>query len=53
VLIGGVQKDSRVALKSIAGEPIAKGERASFEEQRGRLLASLTGATGVVRLAAR
>jgi murein DD-endopeptidase MepM/ murein hydrolase activator NlpD len=53
LLIGGVQKDSRIALKSIAGEPIAKNERASFDEQRGRLLASLAGASGVVRLAAR
>jgi murein DD-endopeptidase MepM/ murein hydrolase activator NlpD len=53
VLIGGVQKDSRLALKSIAGEPIARGERGAFEEQRGRLLASLAGASGVVRLAAR
>src|SRR2546423_1838546 len=53
VLIGGVQKDSRVALKSIAGEPLPRGERAAFEQRRGQLLASLTGAQGVVRLAAR
>jgi murein DD-endopeptidase MepM/ murein hydrolase activator NlpD len=53
VLIGGVQKDSRVALKSIAGEPLPRSERAAFEQRRGRLLASLTGAPGVVRLAAR
>jgi murein DD-endopeptidase MepM/ murein hydrolase activator NlpD len=53
VLIGGVQKDSRIALKSIAGEPLARSERAAFEQRRTQLLASLTGATGVVRLAAR
>jgi murein DD-endopeptidase MepM/ murein hydrolase activator NlpD len=53
VLIGGVQKDSRVALKSIAGEPLARSERAAFEQRRTQLLASLSGSSGVVRLAAR
>ncbi|HUQ45142.1 MAG TPA: M23 family metallopeptidase [Gemmatimonadaceae bacterium] len=53
VLIGGVQRDSRVALKSVAGDPILRSERASFDARREHLLASLTGAPGVVRLASR
>jgi murein DD-endopeptidase MepM/ murein hydrolase activator NlpD len=53
VLVGGVQKDSRVALKSIAGEPLAKSERGAFDLRRNQLLASLNGSAGVVRLAAR
>jgi murein DD-endopeptidase MepM/ murein hydrolase activator NlpD len=53
VIVGGVQKDSRVALKSIAGEPLARSERGAFELRRTQLLASLNGTAGVVRLAAR
>jgi murein DD-endopeptidase MepM/ murein hydrolase activator NlpD len=53
VLVGGVQKDSRVALRSTAGEPIGKSERGAFEARRENLLASLNGTMGVVRLAAR
>jgi murein DD-endopeptidase MepM/ murein hydrolase activator NlpD len=54
VLVGGVQRDSRVALKAIAGEPIARSERAVFEQRSAQLLASLSSsASGVVRLAAR
>jgi murein DD-endopeptidase MepM/ murein hydrolase activator NlpD len=53
VLINGVQRDSRVALKSVAGDPILRSERAAFEERRERLLASLASAPGIVRLAAR
>ena len=53
VLIGGVQRDARVALKSVAGDPILKSERAQFEARRGSLLASLASAPGVVRLASR
>jgi murein DD-endopeptidase MepM/ murein hydrolase activator NlpD len=54
VLVGGVQRDSRLALKSIAGEPIARSERAIFEQRSAQLLASLTSsASGVLRLAAR
>jgi murein DD-endopeptidase MepM/ murein hydrolase activator NlpD len=54
VLVGGVQRDSRMALKSIAGEPIARSERAIFEQRSAQLLASLnSSASGVVRLAAR
>ena len=53
VLINGVQRDSRVALKSIAGDPILRSERAAFDARREQLLASLSGAPGVVRLASR
>jgi murein DD-endopeptidase MepM/ murein hydrolase activator NlpD len=53
VLINGVQHDSRVALKSIAGDPILRAERAAFDARREQLLASLAGASGVVRLASR
>ena len=53
VLIGGVQHDSRVALRSIAGEPLAGSERGAFDQMRDQMLASLGGTTGVVRLAAR
>jgi murein DD-endopeptidase MepM/ murein hydrolase activator NlpD len=53
VLIGGVQRDARIALKSVAGDPILRSERAAFEVRREQLLASLASAPGVVRLAAR
>ena len=53
VLIGGVQHDSRVALKSVAGDPILRSERGAFEARRGQMLASLAGAPGIVRLASR
>ena len=53
VLIGGVQRDSRVALKSVAGDPILRSERGAFETRREQMLASLAGAPGIVRLASR
>jgi len=53
VLVNGVQRDSRAALRSTAGEPIGGSERAEFDRTRGQLLASLGAASGVVRLAAR
>ena len=53
VLVGGVQRDSRVALRNVSSEPIGKSERAAFESRRTQLLASLSGASGVVRLASR
>jgi murein DD-endopeptidase MepM/ murein hydrolase activator NlpD len=53
VLINGVQRDSRVALKSVAGDPILRAERAAFDARREQLLASLSAAPGVVRLASR
>ncbi len=53
VLVGGVQRDSRVALRSTAGEPLGSAERGAFQAHRERMLASLTSTTGVVRLASR
>jgi len=53
VLIDGVQRDARVALKSVAGDPILRSERAAFETRREQLLASLASAPGIVRLASR
>ncbi len=53
VLLDGVQRDSRTALRTTAGEPLDSGERSQFNAQRERLLASLSGTQGVVRLALR
>ncbi len=53
VLIGGVQRDSRTALKSTTGEPISHGERDAFLSERTSLLAMLAGNDGIVRLASR
>ncbi len=53
VLIGGVQKDSRVALRSTTGEPLGSRERGAFDHRREQLLATLAGTPGVVRLAQR
>ena len=53
VLVGGVQRDSRAALRTTAGEPLGRGERDAFQARRTQLLASLEGTQGVVRLAAR
>ncbi len=53
VLIDGVQRDARVALKSVAGDPILRSERTAFETRREQLLASLASAPGIVRLASR
>jgi len=52
VIVGGVQKDPRVALNLKGGQPIPSAERASFAELRERLMASLdTAHTGAVNLA--
>ena len=53
VLVGGVQRDSRVALRSTSGEPLSASERAAFDRLRGQLLASLDAETGVVTVAQR
>ena len=53
VLIGGKQHDSRTALKSVGGDPVAKVQRVAFDARREQLLATLNGNAGVVRLAAR
>ena len=41
VLINGQQRDSRVALKNIAGEPMATADRATYLAEKSRLFASL------------
>ncbi|HET7456187.1 MAG TPA: M23 family metallopeptidase [Gemmatimonadaceae bacterium] len=42
MLVGGVQRDSRVVLRQLkGGEPIPSGERGAFERTRARLLASI------------
>jgi len=53
VLVRGVQRDARIALRSIAGEPIGGSERRTFERVREQMLASLDATPGVVRLALR
>jgi murein DD-endopeptidase MepM/ murein hydrolase activator NlpD len=53
VLIGGVQKDSRIALRSTTGEPLSSSARGAFDQRREQLLATLAGTPGVVRLAQR
>jgi len=53
VLVGGVQRDSRAALRNITGFPIEGGERSAFERVRERLLASLDATPGIVRVASR
>ncbi|HVZ76615.1 MAG TPA: M23 family metallopeptidase [Gemmatimonadaceae bacterium] len=43
VLVNGVQRDPRVALKSTGGQPIAESERVAFTQLRDRLLSQLGG----------
>jgi len=52
VLVGGVQRDPRVALRNRSGEPIPARERGTFESVRTRLLASLGERVDAVHLAA-
>jgi len=53
VLVGGVQRDSRSALRAITGFPIERNERDAFERLREQLLVSLDATPGVLRVAAR
>jgi murein DD-endopeptidase MepM/ murein hydrolase activator NlpD len=54
VLVGGQQRDPRLALKSTGGDPVPDSERAAFTQIRDRLLASLDAPlNGVAKLAAR
>jgi len=48
VLVGGVQRDPRVALRDKAGLPIAAAERDAFTSLRSRMLAALDGAGATV-----
>jgi murein DD-endopeptidase MepM/ murein hydrolase activator NlpD len=52
VLVNGVQRDSRVALKSTGGDPIPSVDRPAFQALQGQLLAGLQTPPGTaVRLA--
>ena len=54
VLVGGRQRDPRVALKSVGGAPVAAAVRSEFEQARDRILAYLDSpAPGVAKLALR
>jgi murein DD-endopeptidase MepM/ murein hydrolase activator NlpD len=53
VLVGGVQRDARAALRNITGFPIEGAERSAFERVREQLLATLDNTPGVVRVALR
>jgi len=53
VLVGGVQRDSRTALRSTSGVPLSASERAAFDRMRVQMLASLDAAPGTVRVAQR
>lgn len=44
VLVNGQQRDPRVALRNVTGEPLAAGQRASFEDLKARLFSRLDGA---------
>jgi murein DD-endopeptidase MepM/ murein hydrolase activator NlpD len=53
VLVGGAQRNPRVALAMKGGEPLPASERAEFARVRGELIATLERETGATRLAAR
>ena len=44
VLVNGKHRDPRVALRNVTGEPLAAGQRASFDDLKARLFARLDGA---------
>jgi len=53
VLVGGVQRNPRVALAMKGGEPLPASERDAFARTRGELIALLERETGSARLASR
>jgi murein DD-endopeptidase MepM/ murein hydrolase activator NlpD len=53
VLVGGVQRNPRVALAMKGGEPLPASERGAFARERGELIALLDRAGSPTRLAAR
>ena len=53
VLVGGVQRNPRVALANKGGEPLPSSERDSFARTRGDLIALLEQSTSPARLASR
>jgi murein DD-endopeptidase MepM/ murein hydrolase activator NlpD len=52
VLVNGVQRDPRQALKSKSGDPLVAADRPAFDALRARYLAALRSPDGPVRLAA-
>jgi murein DD-endopeptidase MepM/ murein hydrolase activator NlpD len=52
VIVGGVQRDPRTALKQTAGAPLASGDRAAFERVRAEAAGALEQAAGSVRAVA-
>ena len=52
VIVGGEQRDPRIALKSNAGPPLAAGELAAFDRIRQESVAQLGQPAGVLRVAA-
>jgi murein DD-endopeptidase MepM/ murein hydrolase activator NlpD len=54
VLVGGQQRDPRVALKAVGGAPVPASERSAFEDARDRILGFLAApGSGVTKLATR
>jgi len=51
VLVGGTQRDPRVALANKAGVPLTGSERAEFQRTRAALLAAMDRGPGATRLA--
>ena len=49
VLVGGVQRDPRTALKSNSGPPLEKGELPSFDRVRHEAVAQLDQPAGAIR----
>ncbi len=48
VLVGGVHRDPRVALRNVTGEPLAESQRQAFASLKQRVFAMLDGPTGSV-----
>jgi murein DD-endopeptidase MepM/ murein hydrolase activator NlpD len=46
VLVGGVHRDPRVALRNVTGEPLAASQREAFASLKQRVFAMLDGAAG-------
>ena len=55
ILVDGVQRDPRIALRNVSGDPVAKSERAAFAAVRDMRLAALDApaSSGSERLASR
>jgi murein DD-endopeptidase MepM/ murein hydrolase activator NlpD len=53
VLVGGVSRDSRVALKNVAGVPLPTADRSAFDRLSGHVIAELAAPAGLTKLAQR